>query len=166
MGDAGNGIGPVLVQFGFAGTLALPKMALQRFGHLLKIVSMQAGDFANATRARPAWARPMGRLLAILVMLAGCSATGPRTSTLTADQAGALAQRLANEKARVLYNCQPFRNGPPARFDQGHWTWHDLKAQGPGDAEATVEFKADGTEPKVKVIWLDSRPRLMSLPLW
>ena len=108
----------------------------------------------------------MGHLLAILVMLAGCSATGPRTSTLTADQAGALAQRLANEKARVLYNCQPFRNGPPARFDQGHWTWHDLKAQGPGDAEATVEFKADGTEPKVKVIWLDSRPRLMSLPLW
>ena len=99
-------------------------------------------------------------------MLAGCSTTGPHTSPLIAEQAGALAQRLANEKAQALYNCQPFRNGPPAQFVQGHWTWHDLKAQGQGDAEATVEFKADGTEPKVKVIWLDSRPRLMSLPLW
>jgi hypothetical protein len=78
---------------------------------------------------------------------------------LTADQAGLLAQQLANEKAQELYSCQPFRDGPPARLVQGHWEWHRLQAVGQTDMKATVEF-AVGREPKVTVILLDSRARL------
>src|ERR1035441_905813 len=81
-----------------------------------------------------------------------------RTTTLTAEQAGAVAQRLANEKAQTLFHCQPFRNSPPAEFVQGHWTWHDLRGQGSGDVEATVEFEANGAKPKTSVVWLESRP--------
>jgi hypothetical protein len=99
-------------------------------------------------------------LIPLALVLLGCSSTTPRTTTLTADQAGALAQQLANEKAQTLFNCQPFRNGAPAQFVHGHWTWHCLQAQGQADVEATVEFKADGTEPKVSVVPLDSRPKL------
>jgi hypothetical protein len=93
----------------------------------------------------------------LALALLGCSSTAPRTTTLTAEQAGAVAQRLANEKAQTLFNCQPFRNGQPARFVQGHWTWHRFQAEGQGDLEATVEFDADGAEPKVRVVLLDSR---------
>jgi hypothetical protein len=99
-------------------------------------------------------------LIPLLAILVGCSSTPTRTATLTADQAGTLAQHLANQKAQTLYNSQPFRNGPPARFAQGHWTWHDLRAQGQGDLEATVTFAADGADPKVTVLRLESRPVL------
>ena len=80
-----------------------------------------------------------------------------RAGVLTGAQAEALAEKLANEKAQALYNCQPFRNRTPAQLVQGSWVWHDLRAQGIGDVEATVKFKADGTNPDVQVIRLDSR---------
>ena len=79
------------------------------------------------------------------------------TGPLTGAQAEALAEQLANEKAKALYNCQPFRKGTPATFVQGHWVWHDLRGQGSSDVEATVKFAADGTNPEVDVILLDSR---------
>jgi hypothetical protein len=79
-------------------------------------------------------------------------------SMLTGAQAEALAEKLANEKAQALYHCQPFRNGTPAQWVQGYWVWHDLRAQGTLDLEATVKFAADGTHPDVRVILLDSRP--------
>jgi hypothetical protein len=84
---------------------------------------------------------------------------GKASSLMTSNEAGALAEHLANEKAQALYNCQPFRNGPSARFVRDHWTWHHLQAQGLGDIEATVEFAADGAEPKVAVVRLESVPR-------
>ena len=84
---------------------------------------------------------------------------GKASSLMTPNEAGSLAEHLANEKARALYNCQPFRNSPPARFVRDHWTWHHLQAQGLGDIEAAVEFAADGAEPKVKVVRLESVPR-------
>src|SRR2546427_12343105 len=87
--------------------------------------------------------------------LGGCS-IGPRSAPLNAEQAAALAQRLANEQAKTLYNCQPFRNGRPAQLVGGHWVWRDFRAQGSGDIEATVEFAADGAKPRVNVVWLDS----------
>ena len=93
-------------------------------------------------------------------MLVGCNASPPRTATLTPDQARALAQNLANEKAQTLFKCQPFHNGPPAQFVQGHWTWHQLQAQGTGDMEANVEFEADGAKPGVTVLRLESLPQL------
>ena len=85
-------------------------------------------------------------------------------SKLTDAQAEALAERLANEKAQVLYNCQPFREGTPAQFIQGYWLWRDLRAQGSFDVEATVKFAADGASPEVKVLLLDSRANLALPP--
>jgi len=84
---------------------------------------------------------------------------GKASPLMTSNEAGSLAEHLANEKAQALYNCQPFRNSPPARFVRDHWTWHRLKAQGLGDIEATVELAADGAEPKVTVVRLVSIPR-------
>jgi beta-lactamase regulating signal transducer with metallopeptidase domain/HEAT repeat protein len=84
---------------------------------------------------------------------------GKASPLMTSDEAGSLAEHLANEKAQALYNCQPFRKGPPARFVRDHWAWHHLQAQGLGDIEATVEFAADGAEPKVTVVRLESVPR-------
>jgi hypothetical protein len=81
--------------------------------------------------------------------------------TLSGAQAEALAEKLANEKAQVLYNCQPFRNGTPAKLVQGYWVWHDLRAKGTLDVEAAVKFAADGTHPDVRVNLLDSRPILL-----
>jgi hypothetical protein len=94
--------------------------------------------------------------LLVMVMVCGCSSTR-RTNMLTADQAGAFAASLANEKAQTLYHCQPFSNDAPAQFVHGNWTWHQLKGQGQGDIEATVEFEPNGAKPKVKVARLDSR---------
>ena len=54
----------------------------------------------------------------------------PHATKLTAEQAGALALQLANEKAQTLYNCQPFRNGQPAELAHGKWLWHDRRTQG------------------------------------
>ena len=86
------------------------------------------------------------------------SGSTPRSTTLTAEQAGALAQQLANEEAQALYNCQPFRNGQPAELAQGKWVWHDRRTRGTVDIEATVRFALDGTDPDVKVTPQDSRP--------
>jgi len=101
-------------------------------------------------------------ILVLALALAGCTKP-PHSATLSAEQAGTLAQRLANEKAQTLYNCQPFRDGPPAEWVAGYWVWSDLRAHGGGDIEATVEFAADGAGPKVNVVLIDSRPLLPTL---
>jgi HEAT repeat protein len=85
---------------------------------------------------------------------------GGKGSALTRDAARSLAELLANEKAQALYNRQPFRDGPPAQFVRGHWTWHDLRGQGSSDFEATVEFDVNGANPDVSVRWLNSQGRL------
>ena len=82
------------------------------------------------------------------------------TRRFTAAEAGALAEQLANEKVRVLYKCQPFHDGPPAEFAQGHWVWDALRGRGNFDVEATVKFGADGTNPEVDIKLLDSSTRL------
>ena len=96
----------------------------------------------------------------LALALLGCSSTTTHTTPLTADQAGALAQQLANGKAQTLFKCQPFRNGPPAQFVQGHWVWHDLRGYGGGDIEATVEFAVNGANPDIRILQLESRARL------
>src|ERR1039457_2039422 len=95
-------------------------------------------------------------LIPLALALLGCSNSTPRPTTLTSDKAGVLAQQLANEKAQALFNCQPFHNGPPGEFVQGHWAWHDLRGKGSGDFEAPVEFATDGGKSNVNVTRLDS----------
>lgn len=96
-------------------------------------------------------------LITLLLLMAGCTAP---PATLTSEQARTLARELANEKAKALYACEPFRNGPAPRFAQGRWVWRDRRGHGPVDIEATVEFGADGSNRSVEVLLLDSRARL------
>jgi bla regulator protein BlaR1 len=80
-----------------------------------------------------------------------------RRQKLSAAEAGDFAQKLANEQARTLYKCQPFRDGPPAKLVEGRWMWHDRKGRGTGDIEATIRLDLDGANPQVEVIQLDGR---------
>lgn len=79
------------------------------------------------------------RIILITLLLVGCTSTH-QTASLTADQAKAVAIRLANEKAASTYHCQPFHNGQPPSFVAGHWVWRQLAT-----IEGTVELAADGS---------------------
>ena len=107
-------------------------------------------------RPLPVRAMKPRNVIAIALLLAGCS-PAPDTGALSVEQATALARKLANEQAQARYNCQPFRNGPPARLAEGRWIWQDLKAQGQTDVEGSVSFAPDGANPSVRVILLDNR---------
>ena len=96
-------------------------------------------------------------LIALGLLLVGCRTSAPRTAPLTADKAAAVARQLANERAHALYDCQPFGDSQPARFVEGFWIWHERRAHGKADLEATVELAADGSPRRVDVILLDSR---------
>ena len=85
------------------------------------------------------------RIILVALLLVGCTSTH-QTAPLTADQAKAVAIRLANEKAAATYHSQPFHDGQPAIFVADHWTWREL---GIGDIEATVELAADGSTNRV-----------------
>ena len=90
------------------------------------------------------------------LLLVGCASTPPKTS-LTVEQATAIAQRMANEKAFELYQCRPFLGNQPAQFVAGEWIWTKHQGFGLGDIYATVELAADGSSRKVDVQLLDSR---------
>jgi hypothetical protein len=90
-------------------------------------------------------------ILFLGLVFAGCAAP-KQQSSLTSSQATQLATRLANDQATTLYRCQPFHDGQPASFADGHWHWKQLR---PGDYEATVELAANGSTNKVRVEWLD-----------
>jgi len=93
-------------------------------------------------------------------LIAGCGSLQPKAS-LTAEQARTVAMQLANVKANALYHCQPFQDGQPVRFVQGHWMWTENRGLGQGDIEAMVELAADGSTNSVKVEFLDNRNLLM-----
>ena len=100
-------------------------------------------------------------LIALALLLAGCHRpSNPPQAALTADEAGALARQLANEKADASFHCRPFSDGPAPQLVQGHWVWHDRQGLGHNDFEASVQFRADGTAPAVSVTLLESRSGL------
>ena len=74
------------------------------------------------------------------------------------EEATRLACDAANQKARELYDCEPFGHERAAVVVDGRWIWSDFRGRGRGDLEATVEFAADGSLQKVDVLWLDSAP--------
>jgi hypothetical protein len=100
-------------------------------------------------------------LVVLVVFLAGCSTGMQRGSTLTADQANALALKLANEKALTIYHCQIFQDARAARFVQGHWEWSQRQGFGHCDLEATVKLAPDGSTNAVDVKLLDSQNRVV-----
>jgi hypothetical protein len=88
-------------------------------------------------------------------LLVGCESSRQGAS-LTPEQAQALAIQLANQKADTLYHCQPFHDGQPARFMQGHWVWSDTRGYGHGDIQAIVELAANGSTNNVDVEFFDN----------
>ena len=92
----------------------------------------------------------------------GCASNHPATS-LSVEQATAIALRLANEKTFTLYHCQPFQDGQPAKFFRGHWSWTSQpQGYGPCDLQAQVALAADGSTNNVDVQLLDNR-RILQL---
>jgi hypothetical protein len=100
-------------------------------------------------------------LAAFMFFLAGCSTGMRQRSTLTADQADALALQLANNKALTIYNYQPFRDARTARFVQSHWEWSQRQGFGHCDLEATVKLAPDGSTNAVDIKLLDNQNRVV-----
>jgi len=91
-------------------------------------------------------------------LLAGCAGSRPGAA-LTAEQATVHARQLANEKARGMYHCQPFRGNQPAQLVSGHWHWKERGTAGHIDIEAQVEMAADGSAPSVDLkVWDNQMP--------
>ena len=89
------------------------------------------------------------------MICAGCVTSHPQA--LMSQQATSLALQLANEKAFDVYQCQPFQDGQPAHWSDGHWIWSGQSGYGKADLEATVLLAANGTMPNVKLQLLDNR---------
>ena len=100
-------------------------------------------------------------LVVLVVFLAGCSTSMRQWPNLSADQANALALKLANEKALAIYNCQIFQDTRTARFVQGHWEWSQRQGFGHCDLEATVKLAPDGSTNAVDVKLLDSQNQVV-----
>ena len=97
-------------------------------------------------------------IIVVTLLLVGCTSTSTRPSaSLNAEQAKAVAMRLANDQAFTLYHCRPFHDGPPAQFVDGHWLWVERQGFGHSDIQATVELASDGLSHKVEVQVLDSQ---------
>ena len=95
-------------------------------------------------------------LIAFALLLVGCRTGARQGSSLNAEQARTVALQLANDKAFELYHCQPFHDGPPARFAQGRWVWTDREGYGICDFEAKVDLAADGSSHTVDLKLLDN----------
>jgi hypothetical protein len=89
-------------------------------------------------------------------LLVGCESSR-QSASLTSEQARAAAIQLANQKADTLYHCQPFQDGQPARFTQGHWIWSDTRGYGREDIQATVELAANGSTNNVDIELFDNQ---------
>jgi hypothetical protein len=100
-------------------------------------------------------------VLILGLVLVGCASSKPRQVSLSDGQATVMARQLANKQATLLYNCQPFHDGQPANFTNGHWHWTELCS---GDYEANVELAANGSTNRVKVYWLWDRLSPNGLP--
>ena len=96
-------------------------------------------------------------IIGLTSLLVGCSTSTQERTSLNAEQARAAAVRLANNKASMLYHCQPFTDRQPAHFSQGRWIWSDWHGFGQGDIEATVELATNGATNNVALQLLDNR---------
>jgi hypothetical protein len=91
-----------------------------------------------------------------VLLLIGCESS-QRSILLTSEQAQTIAFRLANQKAGVIYHCQPFQDGQPAYFVQRHWVWSNICDCGAGAIQARIELAADGSTNDVQILFLASQ---------
>jgi hypothetical protein len=96
----------------------------------------------------------------------GCSRTQQSTSCavvaaasgerLSVESAARLAAKLANDECERLYKKRPFAPETyQVRFADGHYHWGHIDPAGIGGYSAEVAFRADGTQPEVR-IWFSS----------
>jgi len=90
------------------------------------------------------------------VMHATRAAAEPDSFSLAAEEAGAVACRIANERALELYRCKPFTEDFPASREGSSWVWRQRRGQGKGDVEASVRLTGDGLPQDVDVLLLDN----------
>lgn len=83
-------------------------------------------------------------VLILALVLIGCKSS-PQSASLTTEQATTIALRLANDKASILYQRQPFADGQPAKIVSGHWLWVARQGFGHSDIQARVELAMDGS---------------------
>ena len=136
---------------------ASPFIFGREFGSAVCAPLLLSAAVAHLWRSAALHAMKSLHVIALGLLLVGCRTSTPHTPSLTADRAGIIARQLANEKAHTLYACRPFGDPQSARFVEGYWVWHERRARGAGDIEATVELGADGSPRRVDVILLDSR---------
>ncbi|HLX95659.1 MAG TPA: hypothetical protein VKU37_07935 [Verrucomicrobiae bacterium] len=98
-------------------------------------------------------------IIIFTLLLVDCANAQPGGS-LTTTQASTIALQLANDKASSIYKCQPFRDGRPACFVDGHWVWMNQRGYGHGDFQVTVELADDGSTNSVDLKLLDSQNEL------
>jgi len=88
-----------------------------------------------------------------------------RSDPITADQAGKLCLRLANDKADALYHRRPFQEGQEAHFEAGRWLWTGSHGVGTLDYQATVELAANASTNSVEIKVLDDALRPKVVPI-
>jgi hypothetical protein len=98
-------------------------------------------------------------ILILGFILVGCESSR-QSASLTTEQATTVAVRLANEKASMLYQHQPFVASQPAQFVAGHWLWIARQGFGGGDVQARVELGADGSTNSVDLQLFDTQTQL------
>ena len=136
---------------------------MKKMGKFQKMMTRMGGGAGDAALvAELAWhalcpvnsAMTAPYFVALLLVTAGCS-TSLHVS-LRPSEAAILAQTLANQKARALYQSAPFTDDAPAQMVDGKWVWHKLQSSGAKTFEASVEIGNDGTKPKVEVNCVES----------
>jgi hypothetical protein len=75
-----------------------------------------------------------------------------KKQALTQEQAAELAAKLANEKFQKDYHRSPFKpESYAAELIESRWHWGKIDPAGINGCSATVEFKEDGSDERVKV---------------
>jgi hypothetical protein len=152
-----HGNGPFGVRPGvwlFVAIVVLALVALNLFRRAadrpdtVKLISREtSGPALRATAGRIVASRLSAQMVETLP---GAAAPLPG-QTLNPDEAKVLACRIANQRATELYGWSPFTEFPAAAFDQGCWSWRELRGCGLYDFDAMVQFCEDGSIPSVDI---------------
>ena len=105
--------------------------------------------------------RCVGKAAIVLVVIALMGMTAcakkeflSRREGLSADEAAALAARLANDECQRLYERRPFSADLYSAELRGTtWHWGRYDPAGTHGFSAEVSFGIDGSDPKIRVHW-------------
>ena len=130
---------------------------------LSRFTSRVGGGSAFYVRLLDAHFMKTSLVVVLAFILVGCESSR-QSASLTTEQATTIAMRLANDKASILYQRQPFVAGQPAQFVAGRWLWVARQGFGHGDIQVTVEIAADGSTNSVGLQLFDSQNIIPAMP--